>query len=149
MAKDSQQMKTLAELKRLENERDFFDGFERIEQKCRLKDQYPSANDLIGLDAYSTLLSSVYGKQEGPEKPVKGPNGELAGFTKSTKDKDDDNVTMIKQITDIVKKRKLEYSISIDGVGRNEFIKTRIQPKQEEDEEKSKDMIDKLADAIG
>lgn len=143
MSKDGQQMKTMAELKRLENERDFFDGFERIEQKCRLNDQYPSANDLIGLDAYSSLLSSVYGTKT--DKAITGPDGKLAGFTT----KDDENVKMIKDIADIVKKRKMEYSISIDGVGRTEFIKTRIQPKQDEDEEKKKDIIDQLADRIG
>lgn len=142
MAKSSREMKAAAELKRLENERDFFDDFERIEQKCRLKDEYPSANDLIGIDAYTSMLTSVYGSTN---KAISDSNGKLAGFTV----KDDDNVKLIKELADIIKKRKMEYSISIEGIGRTEFIKTRIQPKQDEEDEKDKDVIDKIADAIG
>lgn len=108
------------------NIRDFFDGFLRLEQKSRLKGEFPKENDLVRLAILKNHYKDVFGKV------------------------DNKKVEMVKTTIDTIVKKKLEYSISIGGAGREEFIKTRTRPKEDiEEEQKEGDFIGKIAEKIG
>jgi hypothetical protein len=54
------------------------------------------------------------------------------------------------KIIDTEISKALEYSISIDGAGRAEFIKANYKPKEDEDEdEKEKTIVDQIAERLG
>ena len=141
MVSKTREFKAIAEMQKQENQAKFFDEFERLEQKTRLTGKFPEMAGIVRLDCYNKLLTRVYGKT----KAVSDGNGNLKGF----ETKDPEPVKAIHEVSEIIKKEELEMAVSIDGAGRKEYIKTSIEPKQDQDEEKEKDMIDKLADAIG
>jgi len=153
------ELKTLNELEKRKNESDFFDKFKRIEQKSRLQDQYPNVNNLIRLQLKGDLLKKIYNikkyKVETKNIPIKGPNGELAGveerktYIETGETENPQSIDLVNEIYETIKLQKMEYSISIDGSGRKEFIKTQIEPKQiEDDEEKENTLVDKIADKL-
>lgn len=144
-------LKFLNEMEKRKNESDFFDKFVRLEQKSRLQDSYPDVNNLIKLGLKGQLLKKIYSKKTYKDIPIKGPNGELAGFKRvSVIDETPECINTCCDIYDTIKLEKMEYSISIDGAGRKEFIKTQIEPKQTDDEEEEKEnnLVDKIANKL-
>jgi len=119
--------KLIEKLEHLRNVREFFDNFKRVKQKVRVTDEYPSVNQLIRLEMHKKQFKTVYGDIDGAKKYIKN----------------------IESIDNLIIDQKLEYSISIDGQGRKEFMKAFGNPRQKEEDEKEKDIIDKLADTIG
>jgi hypothetical protein len=123
--KEARSFSIYKEMEKLKNERDFFDKFNRLEQKCRLKDEYPSGNILLQLDLYYMVFEDTYGKTS-------------------------KYCSIVRNTIDFIKKRKMEYSISIDGAGREEFIKMNLSPKETSStEDLNKDWIDKIAEKLG
>jgi hypothetical protein len=107
----------------LNNQSKYFDlEGDRVEPKSRVKDAFPDVNNLIELDLLKTFVTDTF-------------------F--------DGKDNLVKKQVDHIRKEKLEFSISIDGLGRQEFIKMNIGRKQEEEEERQKDIVEKLADMIG
>lgn len=123
----SSSLRIWEKLERVKNENAFFDGFKRRNQKVRLEGKFPSIDEIIALGIKKDLFAEIYGGIPSC-KPLISLNDMI-----------------INKIID----EKLELSISIDGQGRKEFIKMNMNPKQKEDEEENKDVIDKIADAIG
>lgn len=145
------ELKVLNELEKRKNESDFFDKFVRLEQKSRVMDNYPNVNNLIRLELKGQLLNNIYSKVKVKEVPIKGPNGELAGFKKVSEiTETPECINKCNEIYETIKLQKMEYSISIDGAGRKEFIKTVIEPKQSDldDEEKADNIVDKIANKM-
>ena len=106
-----------------QNKKDFFDGFMRMEQKSRLKGHFPTVDNLIRLDNYLQTFLSTYG--------------------------DIDEYKELKLLIETTKKLSMEYSISIDGSGRAEFIKAVSSAKEEKEDEREKDLLDRLAEKLG
>ena len=121
MVKDN--IKLWEKLQEAQNKREFFDGFQRIEQKSRLKGSFPTIDNLIRLDNYLQTFYSTY--------------GEIPEYSE------------LKLLVETTKKLSMEYSISIDGSGRTEFIKAVSVAKDEKDEEREQDLLDKLAEKLG
>jgi hypothetical protein len=135
MAKQSStaQLKQLEKAQEQKNIRDFFDKFKRIQQKARLKGEFPDENTLSRLDTYKETLNFIF---------------EDDTYTNYKRNK---KINLVNKLIDGIIARKLEYSISIDAGGRKEFIKTRqsIKETKEEDLEEEKDVLDKIAEKIG
>jgi hypothetical protein len=124
MSKDIKAFNAQIKMQELENQKIYFDlETNRLEQKCRVKDAFPSVNNLIRLSIRSAVVEERY-----------------------YKDKSDNfHSNLIKDI----RAMKMEFSISIDGLGRQEFIKLFKSKIEEENEEVEKDILQKLADVIG
>lgn len=149
MGSNKQDLRIMTELKKQENERDFFDGFARSEQKARLEGKYPNSHKLTRLLIFKDLFAEVFSKkvleQDKDGKYLKDEKGKNKYVMVPCS-----SVESIENIVDSIFTKNLELSISIDGAGRSEFIKTRVNPKQEDDGDKKKqDLIDQLADKIG
>jgi len=124
MTKGGSQLRVMEKIEEFKNIREFFDHFKRRKQKIRVMDNLPSVNTLIRLKTLKQAYVMTYGDES-------------------------EAVQKISKLTDVIIDNKEEYSISIDGQGRKEFMKVLSNPRTPEEEEKNKDMIDKLADAIG
>lgn len=120
----NQQLRTMEKIEELKNIREFFDHFKRRKQKIRVMGNFPTVNQLIRLKALIKAYEATYGEESKA-------------------------VEKIRALINIIIDNKEEYSISIDGQGRKEFMRVLNNPRTPEDENKEKDMIDKIADAIG
>lgn len=111
-------------MQELSNQKTYFDlDTNRLEQKCRVKDAFPSVNNLIRLDLRSAIVLKKYYL---------------------------DKNNLHSELIDAIRGEKMEFSISIEGLGRQEFIKMAIGKREEEKEEEGKgDVLQQLADAIG
>jgi len=125
MSKELKAFNAQLKIMELNNQNIYFDlDANRLEQKCRIKDAFPSVNNLIRLSLRSEIVNKRY-------------------F-------DDDKDNFHSNLIDAIRKMKMEFSISIDGLGRQEFIKLFLsKPEEEKEELKEKDIWQKIADAIG
>lgn len=125
-----QQINLMAKLEEMKNTRDFFDEFSQIEQKIRVKGDFPTIENIVLLEVFKESLEAVY---ETPDFP----NCHKVIKTSTN-------------IIETVQKKLMNLSISIEGTGRKEFVKINF-PTSETDIEKeeTKDIIDKLADKLG
>jgi hypothetical protein len=115
----------MQKLQDVENKKAFFDEFIRLEQKARLHGRFPDMANLIRLDHYLETFKETYGENSPSFKTIE-------------------------RLVDTSIKKNMEYSISIDGGGRQEFIKSTIQPKEDKEEsEKEKGILDQLAEKLG
>ena len=111
-------------MQELNNQSIFFDlETNRLEQKCRVKDAFPNVNNLVKLELRSAIVQKYFYKNE--EQNL--------------------HTDLIKAIRSM----KMEFSISIDGLGRQEFIKLFKSNVDDEKQEEKKDMLQNLTDAIG
>jgi hypothetical protein len=125
MAKSESAVQLLQKLQEAENTRQFFDLFKRVEQKARLHGRFPEMTNLIRLQIYKDALTEMFGE-------------------------DNKYIQTSVKIIDTEIKKALEYSISIDGAGRAEFIKSTFRPKEDdEDEDEDKTIVEQLADKLG
>ena len=117
-----------AQLKMIElnNMATFFDlEGNRLEPKSRMKDDFPSVNNLIKLELRSAIIQKRYYNNNG------------------------DNFHS--ELISAIRNMKMEFSIAIDGLGRQEFIKTFLSKPEKEDleDQEKKDILQKMADTIG
>lgn len=124
-----QQLNLMAKLQELENTRDFFDEFGQIEQKIRVKGEYPLIQNLVLLDVFKQSLERVYDTPD-------FPNCHRVIQTSIS-------------IIETVKLKLMNLSISIEGAGRTEFVKINVTPHETEKEEEKKDLLDNLVDKLG
>ena len=116
-------LKTLQKFQDMENKRAFFDEFIRIEQKSRLHGRFPDMNNIIRLENYLRVYQETYGT--------------------CTESRD------MARLIDTIVKRTLEYSISIDGGGRKEFVSAATGIKETNEEEETKDLLNKISEKLG
>ena len=125
MTKEVKAFNAQLKMQELNNQSTYFDlETNRLEQKCRVKDAFPGVNNLIKLDLRSAIIQKRYYK--------------------------DDPNNFHTELIDAIRSEKMEFSISIEGLGRQEFIKMAIGKKEEEEaEEGKKDVLQQMADMIG
>lgn len=125
MSKNTNALNQQQRIEELKNQNIYFDlETNRLEQKCRVKDAFPVVNNLIRLNIRKSVIQQTYFKDE----------------------KENFHTLFIKDL----RAMKMEFSISIDGLGRQEFIKLFKSKLEEEEEiEKKGDVLQQIADAIG
>lgn len=125
MSKDQKAFNAQLKMMELDNQKTYFDlETNRLEQKCRVKDAFPSVNNLIKLNIRGAVIE---------EKYFKG---------------DPENIHTM--LIDDIRSQKMEFSVSIDGLGRQEFIKMfKSKLEEEESIEGKGDILQQLSDAIG
>lgn len=125
MSKEGKAYNQQIKMMELNNQKTYFDlETNRLEQKCRVKDAFPVVNNLIRLNIRSAVIEDHY----------------------YNSDSDNFHTSLINDIRSM----KMEFSISIDGLGRQEFIKLfKSKLEEEEKEEGKNDIFQQLADAIG
>jgi hypothetical protein len=125
LVKGNDAITVLQKIQDSENKKAFFDEFARLEQKARLHGRFPDLSNLVRLNLYLETFKETYGEES-------------------------KYYVTVKRIIETSINRNMEYSISIDGAGRSEFIKSTIRPREDdEDDDKDKDIIEKLADKLG
>ena len=125
MAKDTKAFNAQLKMMELNNQSTYFDlETNRLEQKCRVKDAFPGVNNLIKLNLRSAVIQKRYYK--------------------------DNANNFHSELITAIRSMKMEFSISIEGLGRQEFIKMFMSKTEEEEkEEGKKDILQQMADAIG
>lgn len=125
MSKEAKAYNAQIKMQELNNQKTYFDlETNRLEQKCRVKDAFPGVNNLIRLNIRGAIVEEMYYK------------GDPENFHT--------------ELIDDIRSQKMEFSISIDGLGRQEFIKLfKSKVEEEEAEEGKGDVLQQLADKIG
>lgn len=125
MSKEGKAYNQQIKMMELNNQKTYFDlDTNRLEQKCRVKDAFPIVNNLIRLNIRSAIVEDHYYESYS----------------------DNFHTSLMNDI----RAMKMEFSISIDGLGRQEFIKLfKSKLEEEEKEEGKSDIFQQLADAIG
>lgn len=123
MAKTDNAISLMQKLQDSDNKKAFFDEFVRMEQKARLHGTFPDMANLLRLHNYLETFRETYGE----------------GIATET----------VARLVETSIKKNLEYSVSIDGAGRSEFIKSTIRPREDDDDEKEKSVLDQVAEKLG
>jgi hypothetical protein len=125
MSKELKAFNTQLKMMELNNQSTYFDlETNRLEQKCRVKDSFPQVNNLIKLDLRNAIVKEIY-------------------FANNDKN-------VHSELIQAIRNMKMEFSISNEGLGRQEFIKMFMSKLEKEEEtEESKDILQRIADMIG
>lgn len=125
MSKDQKAFNAQLKMMELDNQKTYFDlETNRLEQKIRVKDAFPNVNNLIKLNIRESVIEEKY--------------------------YDNNPKNFHSMLIDDIRTQKMEFSISIDGLGRQEFIKMFKSKLEEEEKEEGKaDILQQLSDAIG